>query len=110
MQSSGVTYGGKDNFDIVSVLDGKVTNVKEDELLGNIVEVTHDNGIISIYQSLSDVTVKVDEMILRGQTIAKSGTCNLYSKDHNLHFEMIYQGKNINPEENYNKTESELQA
>ena len=42
------------------------------------------------------------------QVIGKSGTCSLYSTDYNLHFELSYQGVNINPLDSYNKTEGEL--
>lgn len=109
MQSSGVTYGGKDNFDIVAVLDGKVTNIKEDELLGNIVEITHDNGIISIYQSLSEVKVKLNDQIKQGEIIGKSGTCKVNSSlGSNLYFELIVNGNLVDPESYYDKTISEI--
>lgn len=110
IQNSGVDYTYTESFDVVSILDGTVIEVTNNEILGNTVKIRHSNDLISVYQSLSDVSVKVDDMVLRGQIIAKSGTCNLYPKDYNLHFEMAYQGKNINPEENYNKKEFELQA
>ena len=57
MQSTGVSYGGVDDFDVVAVLDGTVTSVREDELLGTIVEIKHNNNLTSVYQSLKDVSV-----------------------------------------------------
>lgn len=109
MQSSGVTYGGKDNFDVIAVLDGKVTNVKEDELLGNIIEITHDNGIISIYQSLSEVKVKLNDQIKQGTIIGKSGTCKVNSNlGSNLYFELIVNGNLVDPELYYDKQISEI--
>ena len=33
---------------------------------------------------------------------------SLYNTDSNLHFELTYQGKNINPEEYYDKSTDEL--
>ena len=110
IQNSGVDYQSTETFDIVSILDGTVIEVTDNEILGKTIKIRHNNDLISTYQSLSEISVKVDDMVLRGQIIGKSGTCNLYSKDNNLHFEMAYQGKNINPEEYYNKTENELQA
>ena len=71
-------------------------------------KIRHSNDLISTYQCLSEVNVNKDDTVLRGQVIGKSGTCNLYSTDYNLHFELSYQGKNVNPEESYNKTEGEL--
>ena len=60
--------------------------------------------------NIEDVNVKKDDVVVRNQVIGTSGTCKLYSTDSNLHFELTYQGKNINPEEYYNKTTDELQA
>ena len=59
IQNSGIAYGGiDDTFDVVSVLPGKITSVKEDKLMGKIVTIEHDNNISTTYQSLSEVTVK----------------------------------------------------
>ena len=57
LQNSGVEYKGSDNFDVVSILNGTVISIKNDNILGNVVEVRHDNDMISVYQSLSDVKV-----------------------------------------------------
>lgn len=109
MQNSGVSYGGKDNFDVVSILDGTVSDVKEDELLGKIVEIKHEGDVISVYQSLSEISVKKGDAVTQGQVIGKSGTSNI-SKDlgSHLHFELIVKGTTVNPEEYYDKNISEL--
>ena len=109
LQNSGISYGREASFDVVSILDGTVTSIKEDQNLGKIVEVTHSNDIISIYQSLSDVKVKENQEIKQGDIIGTSGTCNIENdlKNH-LHFEMIVKGSIVNPENYYNKKISEL--
>ena len=108
IQNSGVDYTYSQTFDIISILDGTVIEITKNEILGNTIKIRHNNDIISTYQSLSEITVKVDDTVLRGQIIGKSGTCNLYPENNNLHFELSYQGKNIDPEQNYNKGEDEL--
>jgi stage II sporulation protein Q len=108
MQNSGVDYKSDEVFDIVSVLDGTVIDVTENDVLGKTIKIRHDNDLVSIYQSLGEVSVKKDDTILRGQVIGKSGTCDLYNSASNLHFELSYQGKTINPETSYNKTINEL--
>ena len=50
MQNSGVDYKSEEVFDVVSILDGTVIEVKEDAILGNVVQVKHTNDIISVYQ------------------------------------------------------------
>ena len=108
MQNSGVDYKYTSSFDVVSVLDGTVIEVTDNEILGKTIKIKHNNDLVSTYQCLNDVNVKIDDKVLRGQVIGTSGTSALYSNDYNLHFELSFQGKNINPESSYNKTEDEL--
>ncbi len=108
MQNSGIDYTNKETFDIVSILDGTVIEVTDNKILGKTIKIKHNNDLISTYQSLSEVSVKENDTVLRGQVIAKSGTCPLYSSDSNLHFELTYQGKLVNPESYYNKSVDEL--
>ena len=109
MQNSGVDYTNSEVFDIISILDGSVISVKEDNILGTTVEIRHSNDLISVYQSLSEVSVKEGDEIIQGQIIGKSGTSNI-NKDlgNHLHFELYYKGTIVNPEEYYNKDVNEL--
>lgn len=109
MQNSSVAYGGVDSFDVISILDGTVVSIKEDELLGNIVEIEHDKNIISVYQSISDIKVKENQVVKQGEVIAKSGQSNL-NKSLNSHllFELIINSKIVNPEDYYSKNINEL--
>lgn len=108
MQNSGVDYKYKENFEVISILDGTVIEVTNNEILGTTIKIRHEKDLISTYQSLSQVNVKVDDTVVRGQVIGTSGTCSLYNTDSNLHFELIYQGKFVNPEEYYDKSTDEL--
>ena len=108
MQSTGVSYGGVDDFDVVAFLDGTVTSVREDELLGTIVEIKHNNNLTSVYQSLKDVSVKKDDKVSQGQPIAKAGTSNIdTSLKNHVYFELIQDGKVINPEEQFNNQQAQ---
>ncbi|HPF82625.1 MAG TPA: M23 family metallopeptidase [Bacilli bacterium] len=109
MPNYAVAYGGAKNFEVISVLDGTVLSIKKDDLLGNVVEIKHDNELISVYQSLADITVKENQVVKQGDVIGKAGTSNI-NKDLNEHllFEMLYKGQIVNPEEYYNKNISEL--
>ena len=109
MQNSGVIYGNEEVFDVKSVLDGKVTSVKEDKLLGKSVTIEHENGIISMYQGLSEVTVKENDEIAQATIIGKSGTSNLSTESKNvLLFEITVNGVYVNPEITFDKSISEL--
>lgn len=104
MQNSGIDFVSENPFEVVAVLDGTVTNVKEDDTLGKIVEIKHDNEYISIYQSLSETTVKKGDTITQGQVIGKSGTNELDKEIGNhLHFEFYVNGQVVNPSLYLNK-------
>ena len=98
LQNSGTDFIIQNTFYVVAVLDGSVTDVKEDETLGKVVEIKHDNGYVSIYQSLSEVSVKKGDIITQGQVIGKSGT-NELDKDigNHLHFELYVNGQVVDP-------------
>lgn len=109
MQNSGVDYVSTNSFDVVSILDGTVISVEENEILGTTIEIRHSNNLISVYQSLSEVQVEENMTVIQGQILAKSGTSNI-NKDlgNHLHFELYYNGKIVNPEEYYNRNVDEL--
>ena len=99
MQNTGIDFISDQIFDVVSVQDGTVINVKEDNLLGKVVEIKHESGLISSYQSLSEISVKKGETITQGQIIGKSGTNELDKESGNhLHFEIYKDGTSVNPE------------
>lgn len=98
IQNTGIDYVGENTFDVVAILNGTVSSVKEDEELGKTVEIKHDNGMISIYQSLSEINVKKGDIISQGYVIGKSGE-NKLDKDlgNHLHFEIYNNGSSVNP-------------
>ena len=103
IQSNGVAYSNGDKFDVIAVLDGEVEEVKEDEFLGNTVTIKHD-GMLSVYQGLSEVNVKKKDFVSQGTIIGKAGTSNINADlDNHLYFEMIIDDKYVNPEDYYDK-------
>lgn len=102
MQNSGVDYINDVEFEIYNVLDGEVINVKNDKTLGNIVEVKHDNEIITIYQGLSKVNVKKGDKITQGTVVGTSGTSEINTDYKSyLHFEVFHKGELLDPENFY---------
>lgn len=111
MQSSGIAYASSEAFNVVAVMKGTVTAVTQDDLLGNIIQITHENGLVSIYEGVSEVTVKVNDTVEAGTVIAKSGTSNLLKDlENQLYFEMILEGKNVNPLLCFDRTLSEIKG
>lgn len=110
MPNYAVAYGiDEGDFEVVSILDGTVISVKEDGLLGVIIEIQHDNNLISVYQSVANVKVEENEVVKQGDVIATSGYSNI-NKDLKSHllFELLLNGNIVNPEEYYNKDVNQL--
>ena len=102
MPNTGILYSSNESFDVISVLDGKVEDVKTDNLIGNIVTIKHSNNLFTSYQSLNEVMVSVGDEIKQGDLIGTSGPNQITPDSENmLLFEVIYNGVNINPESFY---------
>lgn len=109
MQNSGLDYTADETFDVVSSLSGTVTNVTDDTLLGKSIEIRNSTEIITMYQSLGEISVKKGDTVSQGQIIGKSGTCTLNQDVKNgLHFEMYKNGQVINPEKYFDKSVKDL--
>ena len=109
MQNSGIDYSADGAFEVVSVLDGTILEISDDEIMGKTIKIQHSNDLVSVYQSMGDVNFKVNDTVGQGAIIGKSGENNI-SKDlgNHLHFELYYKGAVVNPDEYFGKLISEL--
>ncbi|MBS1488604.1 MAG: M23 family metallopeptidase [Bacteroidetes bacterium] len=64
--------------------------------IGNFIDIDHGNGIISRYAHLHDVNVNIGQKIKKGQKIGTVGNSGNSAAPH-LHYEIIKDGKNVNP-------------
>jgi stage II sporulation protein Q len=109
--NTGIDIGMNDGkaFDVVAAMSGKVSKVEEDSLLGNVIEVEHDNGVVTQYESVKDMKVKVGDQIEQGQVIAKAGQSLFNEKaGTHVHFEIRKDGVAVNPQNYFNKPLSAL--
>ena len=97
LQNSGLTYESDNRFNVVAIIDGEVTKIYSNEMLGNVIEVTHDNGIKSIYQTVSNIKVSEGQSVHAGDVIAESGTSKIFENGNYLYFEVIKDGSLIDP-------------
>lgn len=110
LQNSGVLYSSDEPFEVLAVLDGTVTNVDTDEILGQVIELTHQNNLKTIYYSLNEVNVKKDDFISQNTILGLSGENSLdQEKENSLLFEVYYNGTTLNPEEFYKMNLKDLQ-
>ena len=75
----------------------------------NVLIYIKGQGIVSIYQSISNITVKEGDKINAGFVIATSSTSNISADLNNhLYFELIIDGASVNPENYYDKKIQEI--
>jgi len=106
---TGISMPDGESFDVVASLSGKVSEVKENPLLGNVVVMDHGNDITTYYASLGEVKVKEGDKLSQGELIGESGK-NLFMKDNgnHVHFELRKDKQQVNPEDFFNKSLSTL--
>jgi stage II sporulation protein Q len=110
--NTGIDIKVNDNeaFDVLAALSGTVTKVEEDALLGNVIEVKHEDNIITRYSSIKDMKVAIGDEIEQGQAIATAGQSQFNEEAGvHVHFEIRKDGMPVNPENYVNKPFSELQ-
>ena len=104
MPNTGIDYAREEVFDVLSIYDGTVIDIGEDELLGKTVKIRHNNELISVYQGIDNIEVNKGDIVFTGSKIATSGKSKLNSDlGNHLHFEVYKSGIYINPEIVINK-------
>jgi len=100
MPHMGIDLARPDNaaFDVVAAMSGKVTVAEQHPTNGYIVEIEHPDGLVTVYQSLGEISVKAGDEVKQGALIAKAGRSEL-EKDLgvHLHFEVRENGTPVNP-------------
>jgi murein DD-endopeptidase MepM/ murein hydrolase activator NlpD len=104
-----VLNDGKNGIDIAvaagsevkAVYDGNVKEASESLDKGKYVLIDHGSGIESVYSYLSEISVKKNTSIKKGDSLGKTGNLKK-SAEPGLHFDLIYMGETIKPVEYIN--------
>lgn len=112
-QSKGIDIASAsdETFSVTAALSGEVTEVKEDPLLGYVLEMEHANGVSTYYASLQDVTVKAGQKVEQGESVATASK-NVYGQASgtHVHFEIRKDNVAVDPEIYFNKPLSDIKA
>ncbi|TDQ38721.1 M23 family metallopeptidase [Aureibacillus halotolerans] len=89
-----------ESFDVVASLSGTVVAVRNDSLLGNIVEIDHGEGVETYYHSLQDTEVQEGDTVKQGDVIGTAGQSE-YNQESgvHVHFEVRKDGEAVNPQD-----------
>ncbi|MEF3697048.1 M23 family metallopeptidase [Desulfolutivibrio sp.] len=86
------------NAPVPAAAGGKVILAEFFGIYGQAVILDHGLGIQTIYSHLSQITVKVGDMVKRGDILGNTGATGLAGGDH-LHFGVIVHGVEVSPVE-----------
>jgi lipoprotein NlpD len=84
---------------VIATLDGTVVFTGYDPQYGNIIQIQHKNGFISIYKHNELLLKKMGDQVAGGEAIALIGNTGNLSTGPHLHFELWFKGNPVNPEE-----------
>jgi murein DD-endopeptidase MepM/ murein hydrolase activator NlpD len=81
---------------VVSSANGRVASVGHRGDYGLLIQVDHGHGVSTRYAHLSRASVKVGQVVQRGQQIGAVGSTGLSVGPH-LHYEVLVNGRQTNP-------------
>jgi murein DD-endopeptidase MepM/ murein hydrolase activator NlpD len=96
----GIDISAKEGSVVRAALDGVVSNIEKGTELGIVITLDHGGGIQTKYANLStDNMVKVGQKVKKGDPISGvgRGTTIEMAQGPHLHFEVLIDGKNVNP-------------
>lgn len=94
----GVDLASLARSDIPAANSGRIIGVDDIGIFGKCVLIDHGFGLCSSYAHLSNISVKVGDMVKRGDVIGQTGVTGLAAGDH-LHFGMSVDKTFVNPVE-----------
>nr|WP_143835545.1 M23 family metallopeptidase [Aliiglaciecola sp. M165]TRY31922.1 M23 family metallopeptidase [Aliiglaciecola sp. M165] len=92
----GVDFAGDEGEPVVATGAGLVTWSGERYGYGNLVEIDHGNGLITRYGHNKALSVKIGDVVTRGQEIALMGSTGRSTGAH-VHYEVLRNGKQQDP-------------
>lgn len=96
----GVDLACEQGTPVAAVAGGLVVGVRNDDLLGTVVEIDHENGVHSVYANLAaQPPVSPGEYVTMGQTVGSVGATALgeVNQVSHLHFAMTEDGISADP-------------
>ncbi len=95
---SGIDFDANMRQPVVATADGKVKHAGWYMRYGKTIIIKHNNGYETLYGHLDSLKVKKGEKVTTGQLIGKAGSTGRSTGPH-LHYEIIKNGKKVNPRE-----------
>ena len=92
----GIDFAGKEDSNVVSTGAGVITWASGRYGYGNLIEIDHGNGLRTRYGHNKQLTVKVGDVVTKGQAIALMGSTGRSTGPH-VHYEVLKNGRQVDP-------------
>ena len=93
---SGVDFAGRDGSDVVAVASGVVTFAGRRSGYGNLVEISHADGLVTRYAHQKSLSVSVGDVVKKGARLGAMGSSGRSTGPH-VHFEVLKNGRPVDP-------------
>ena len=92
----GLDLSAEMGSEIYAAADGVVKIAQKSSSYGNYLVIDHGEGLETLYAHCSKLNVNAGDTVKRSQVVANVGNTGQSTRPH-LHFEVILNGKNLNP-------------
>lgn len=99
LPNTGVLYTSDEEFNVLTVFDGKVVELLDDEFFGKCVVVEHNANLKTYYYGIDNVEVVVGDELTNETVIGVSKNNEIMNNKKSFLFEVYYNNELINPEE-----------
>ena len=93
---NGIDIAGREGSSVLAAASGIITYTDSSSTYGNVVEITHDAGLVTLYAHNKELLVELGEVVRKGQEIATMGTTGRSTGPH-VHFEVYKNGRSVDP-------------
>jgi len=94
---TGIDLRGEVGEPVRATATGKVTIAGRQSGYGNMVEISHGNGLATRFGHLSEISVKVGQLVRIGEMVGRIGSTGLSTGPH-LHYETRVNGQAVDPQ------------
>ena len=92
-----IDIAAPENSVVSAILNGTVIHAGWDDENGYIIQLQHDNNLISVYKHNSKLLAAAGDKVVAGTPVALVGSTGRLSTAPHLHFELWHKGEPINP-------------
>ena len=94
---TGIDFAARTGTPIRAAADGQIVFAGMDERYGYLVEIRHTSRLATRYGHCQRLVVRQDELVKKGDIIAYVGSTGRVTTGPHLHFEVLRNGRAVNP-------------